>query len=110
MTSAFCHHGATTCRAGRSVFFTGCAGTGKSLLLRHVLAALPAGATFATASTGLAACALGGTTLNAFAGVGRAEVSERGTKHTEPTQARGDKHCIGPSVLETMSGGSTSAG
>ncbi len=62
------------CRAGRSVFFTGCAGTGKSLLLRHILAALPAGSTFATASTGLAACALGGTTLNAFAGVGRAEV------------------------------------
>jgi len=60
------------------VFFTGCAGTGKSLLLRHILAALPAGATFATASTGLAACALGGTTLNAFAGVGRAEVLAAG--------------------------------
>ena len=35
-------------RSGRSVFFTGCAGTGKSLLLRHILRALPPAATFAT--------------------------------------------------------------
>ncbi|KAK9823557.1 hypothetical protein WJX72_003730 [[Myrmecia] bisecta] len=62
-------------KAGKSVFFTGCAGTGKSLLLRHILRALPASSTFTTASTGLAACALGGTTINAFAGIGRAEGS-----------------------------------
>jgi hypothetical protein len=42
------------------------AGTGKSLLLKHILRALPAGTTFVTASTGLAASALGGTTINAF--------------------------------------------
>lgn len=30
------------------MFFTGCAGTGKSLLLRHILRALPPAATFVT--------------------------------------------------------------
>ena len=49
------------------------AGTGKSLVLKHIIRALPAGSTFITAPTGLAASALGGTTLHAFAGVGRAE-------------------------------------
>lgn len=49
----------------------GAAGTGKSLVLKHIVRALPGDSTFVTASTGLAACALGGTTLHAFAGVGR---------------------------------------
>ena len=49
------------------------AGTGKSLLLRHIIRRLPPESTYVTASTGLAAAALGGTTLNAFAGVGRAD-------------------------------------
>ena len=57
------------CREGNSVFFTGCAGTGKSLLLKHMLRTLPKDTTFVTASTGLAASALGGTTINAFAGL-----------------------------------------
>jgi len=56
------------CREGHSVFFTGCAGTGKSLLLKHILRTVPKDSTFVTASTGLAASALGGTTINAFAG------------------------------------------
>ena len=42
-------------------------------MLQHILRALPACSTFVTAPTALAACALGGTTLHAFAGVGRAE-------------------------------------
>ena len=45
------------------------AGTGKSLLLKHILRALPQASTYVTASTGLAASVLGGTTLNAFAGM-----------------------------------------
>ncbi|KAL6774453.1 hypothetical protein ACKKBG_A25060 [Auxenochlorella protothecoides x Auxenochlorella symbiontica] len=60
-------------RAGKNVFFTGCAGTGKSRLLAAIMSVLPPSTTFVTASTGLAACALGGTTIHAFAGVGRAE-------------------------------------
>jgi ATP-dependent DNA helicase PIF1 len=40
-------------------------------VLKHIVRALPSDSTFVTASTGLAACALGGTTLHAFAGVGR---------------------------------------
>ncbi len=59
---------------GKSVFVTGSAGTGKSFILADALQCLREkfgnDAVFITASTGLAACSLGGTTLNTFAGVG----------------------------------------
>ncbi|XP_075280839.1 ATP-dependent DNA helicase PIF1 [Opisthocomus hoazin] len=57
-------------RSGKSVFFTGCAGTGKSFLLKKIAGSLPPKSTYATASTGVAACHIGGTTLHAFAGIG----------------------------------------
>jgi len=55
---------------GESVFFTGCAGTGKSFLLRQIIQQLPRDTTFVTAPTGIAACHLGGVTLHNFAGIG----------------------------------------
>ncbi|KAJ1299572.1 hypothetical protein OPQ81_002538 [Rhizoctonia solani] len=58
---------------GRSVFFTGSAGTGKSVLLRNIIQSLRERRTpglVVTASTGIAAANIQGETLHAFAGVG----------------------------------------
>ncbi|NXG40788.1 PIF1 helicase, partial [Psilopogon haemacephalus] len=57
-------------KSGKSIFFTGCAGTGKSFLLKKIVGSLSPKSTYATASTGVAACHIGGTTLHAFAGIG----------------------------------------
>lgn len=60
----------------KSVFFTGSAGTGKSVLLREIIASLRKNyqrepdRVAVTASTGLAACNVGGVTLHSFAGIG----------------------------------------
>ncbi|WPG99866.1 ATP-dependent DNA helicase PIF1 [Acrodontium crateriforme] len=60
----------------KSVFFTGSAGTGKSVLMREVIASLrkkyqrEPDRVACTASTGLAACNIGGVTLHSFAGIG----------------------------------------
>lgn len=47
------------CLSGKNIFFTGSAGTGKSFLLKRIVAALPPDLTVATASTGVAACHVG---------------------------------------------------
>lgn len=61
---------------GKSVFFTGSAGTGKSVVLREIIKGLrqkyqtKTDAVAVTASTGIAACNIGGVTLHSFAGCG----------------------------------------
>lgn len=61
-------------RGGLSVFITGSAGTGKSVLLKTIINVLKkvhgSSGVFVTASTGVAACALNGRTLHSFAGFG----------------------------------------
>lgn len=56
------------------MFFTGDAGTGKSYVLRLIVSELRSqygpDKVFVTASTGIAACNIGGTTLHSFAGIG----------------------------------------
>ena len=60
----------------KSVFFTGSAGTGKSVLLREIINVLrqkhnkELDRVAVTASTGLAACNVGGITLHSFGGIG----------------------------------------
>ncbi|KAJ7260544.1 DNA repair and recombination protein pif1 [Mycena rebaudengoi] len=62
--------------AGGSVFFTGSAGTGKTLLLKHIIRSQclkysgSVDAVAITASTGAAACSIGGVTIHSFAGIG----------------------------------------
>ena len=56
-------------RQGCNIFFTGCAGTGKSFLLRYLTRILPKESTFVTALTGVAAVNIGGSTLHSFAGI-----------------------------------------
>ena len=62
--------------AKKSVFFTGSAGTGKSVLMREIISAMrnkfakEADRVAVTASTGLAACNIGGVTLHSFGGIG----------------------------------------
>jgi ATP-dependent DNA helicase PIF1 len=59
---------------GKSLFFTGAAGTGKSLLLRMMIERLRtkcgADKVFVTATTGVAAVNVSGCTLHSFAGIG----------------------------------------
>ncbi|BEI83721.1 hypothetical protein CcaverHIS002_0403250 [Cutaneotrichosporon cavernicola] len=63
---------------GRNIFFTGSAGAGKSVLLREIIKSLhikyakSADAVAVTASTGIAACNIGGVTLHSFGGMGLA--------------------------------------
>jgi ATP-dependent DNA helicase PIF1 len=58
---------------GESIFFTGGGGTGKSYLLKKLVELLPAATTAVTASTGIAACHINGTTLHQFVGIGRVD-------------------------------------
>lgn len=67
------------CRSGKNVFCTGGAGTGKTTLLLALIDALVQmhgkSSVFVTATTGLAACAIGGTTVHQFAGI-KASIEE----------------------------------
>lgn len=64
-------------KENKSIFFTGSAGTGKSVILRELVKRLHMkygkNAIGVTASTGLAACNIGGITINRLSGVGIGE-------------------------------------
>ena len=81
----------------KSVFFTGSAGTGKSVLLREIIKCLRVqhktqpDRVAVTASTGLAACNVSGVTLHSFAGIGlgKEEVPELVKKIKRNQKAKG---------------------
>jgi len=58
---------------GKSIFFTGGAGTGKSFLLKKLVEILPPADVVTTASTAMAASQIGGTTIHRWAGIGLGE-------------------------------------
>ncbi|KZT06269.1 uncharacterized protein LAESUDRAFT_726095 [Laetiporus sulphureus 93-53] len=66
---------------GTSIFLTGSAGTGKSLLLRKIIKYLHSvydpGQLAVTASTGLASTKIKGTTLHSWAGIGLGKAGSR---------------------------------
>jgi len=72
------------CRSGKNVFCTGGAGTGKTTLLLALIDALVEmhgkSSVFVTATTGLAACSIGGTTVHQFAGI-KASIED----HADPS-------------------------
>lgn len=66
--------------SGKNIFFTGSAGTGKSVVLREIIRLLRQDewmlnetAVAVTASTGIAAVNIGGTTVHSWAGIGKGE-------------------------------------
>jgi hypothetical protein len=65
-------------RRGENVFFTGGGGTGKSFLLKKLISLLRQETTAVTASTGIAACNIGGTTVHQFLGIGRVDPAVQG--------------------------------
>lgn len=62
-----------SCLHGSNIFFTGGAGTGKSTLLKALVKALTQKfgnqSVYVTATTGLAACSIGGVTIHQFGGI-----------------------------------------
>lgn len=69
------------CLDGRNVFFTGGAGTGKSTLLQLLVKSLRerygSQSVYVTATTGLAACAIGGVTIHQFGGIKAKDMSTK---------------------------------
>jgi ATP-dependent DNA helicase PIF1 len=67
-------------KSGKSVFFTGSGGSGKSFLINIIKKSLPSDACFITASTGAAASLINGITIHAFAGFTLSADSTSSTK------------------------------
>ena len=82
------------CFAGKIFFFTGNAGTGKTKALQHIFSKLEG--TYGreqigrTATTGLAATALGGQTVHPWAGIGIG----RGSRYQLLQRVRADKEAV----------------
>jgi hypothetical protein len=84
--SSIQHQIVQSCLDGNNLFLTGGAGTGKSTLLNYLVHVLiqkhGSQSVYVTATTGLAACAIGGITIHQFGGI---KAMSRGS-HGHPIQ------------------------
>ncbi|CEP61666.1 DNA helicase PIF1 LALA0_S03e08064g [Lachancea lanzarotensis] len=90
-------------KKGHNLFYTGSAGTGKSVLLRVLIKTLRRKYgnenVAVTASTGLAACNIGGITVHSFAGIG---LGQGDKKALLKKVKRSKKHCARWSEIHAL--------
>ena len=92
---------------GESLFMTGGAGVGKSFTLSRLIRALQhrlgPQAVAVTASTGIAACHIGGTTLHSFAGIGLGEASPKQLVNKMNRHKRAQWHVCQVLIIDEVS-------
>ncbi|PRP76114.1 hypothetical protein PROFUN_15443, partial [Planoprotostelium fungivorum] len=88
---------------GRSFYLTGAAGTGKSFLLGRIIKILKKlhgyDSVFVTASTGIAACNIGGSTVHSFAGFGIGDKDVESLVSMVEANANSKKRWLSANVL-----------
>ena len=89
----------------KNVFLTGSGGSGKSFLLNVIRKCLPSETCFVTASTGVAASLIGGTTLHSFAGLAVDNDNNSNNTNTKLSKAFSDTNLLRPAGEDNNNSG-----